>query len=178
MILDGRAVKVIAVWMVLAGVCPASEYAVLSTGFRIHADRHETEGSVVRLFDNGGVTEFPAAQIARFEADEEKPRPVAPPAPVAAPLPTLRELVTAAAERNGLPPEFVHSVVAAESGYRIDAVSRKGAIGPMQLMPATAREYGADPTKAEQTVEAGTRYLRIPTGAMGDTRAQNNDQQQ
>ncbi len=52
------------------------------------------------------------------------------------------------------------SVVAVESGYRSDARSRKGAIGLMQLMPATARAYGADPADPKQNVEAGTRYLR------------------
>src|SRR5258708_6055704 len=117
MILEARAGKVLALWMVLAGICSAGEYAVLSTGVRIHADRHEADGSVVRLYANGGVTEFPAAQIAGFEAEEQTPKPLVLPALVAQPLPTLQELVTAAALRNGLPPEFVHSVVAAESGY-------------------------------------------------------------
>jgi soluble lytic murein transglycosylase-like protein len=51
-------------------------------------------------------------------------------------------------------------VVAVESGFRTNAVSSKGAIGLMQLMPATAREYGANPNDPEQNVEAGTQYLR------------------
>lgn len=71
-----------------------------------------------------------------------------------------RELVTQAAVRNGLPPEFVHSVAQVESGYRQDAVSPKGAIGIMQLMPQTAKELEADPSDAEQNVDAGARYLR------------------
>jgi len=50
--------------------------------------------------------------------------------------------------------------VAVESGYQAKAVSPKGAIGLMQLMPATARELGADPNDPEQNVDAGTRYLR------------------
>ena len=54
----------------------------------------------------------------------------------------------------------MHSVVAAESGYRTDAVSPKGAIGLMQLMPATAQAYGADPRDPAQNVEAGAAYLR------------------
>ncbi len=140
-----------------SGSCFAGEYAVLSSGFRIHADRHETEGGIVRLYANGGVTEVPAAHITGFEAEEVAP--VTPP-PATLQVPTPEELVTAAAERNGLPPEFVKSVVAAESAFRADAVSRKGAVGLMQLMPATAREYGADPTDPRQNVEAGTRYLR------------------
>jgi len=51
------------------------------------------------------------------------------------------------------------SVAKAESGFRADAVSPKGAVGIMQLMPATARKLGADPTDPRQNVEAGTRYL-------------------
>jgi soluble lytic murein transglycosylase-like protein len=51
-------------------------------------------------------------------------------------------------------------VVAAESAYRPDAVSPKGAIGLMQLMPGTAAQYGADPMDPAQNVEAGTAYLR------------------
>jgi soluble lytic murein transglycosylase-like protein len=73
---------------------------------------------------------------------------------------SMAELVDNAARKYGLPPAFVRAVVVAESGYRADAVSPKGAIGLMQLMPATARELGADPKIPEQNVDAGTRYLR------------------
>lgn len=140
----------------LSGTCFAGEYAVLASGFRIHADRHETDGSIVRLYANGGVTEVPAQQVIRFEVEEVAP---ATPLPVLQ-VPTTEELIAAAAKQNGLPPEFVKSVVAAESAFRTDAISRKGAIGLMQLMPSTARDYGADPTDPRQNVEAGTQYLR------------------
>jgi soluble lytic murein transglycosylase-like protein len=140
----------------LSGSCFAGEYAVLSSGFRIHADRHETDGAVVRLYANGGITEVPARQVAGFEPEEVIPAPP----PVRLQVPSTEELITAAAKRNGLPPGFVKSVVAVESGFRADAISRKGAIGLMQLMPSTARDYGADPKDPQQNVEAGTRYLR------------------
>jgi len=132
---------------------------VLSNGFRIHADRHEVTGPVVRLYAGGGVTEIPATGVAGFEAEEEIPRLPAT-APVGAASVSPDELVAAAAGRNGLPAELVRSMVSAESGYRADAVSPKGAIGLMQLMPSTAREYGADPRDPKQNVEAGTHYLR------------------
>jgi soluble lytic murein transglycosylase-like protein len=160
MILEPKAGRILAALVMLAPACFAGEYAVLSNGFRIHADRHETEGAIVRLYANGGVTEMPAQQIAGFETDGEAPKPFTAPLKTAPAVPSPEELVTAAAVRNGLPPEFVHSVVSAESAYRSNAVSRKGAIGLMQLMPATASEYGADPTDPRQNVEAGTRYLR------------------
>jgi len=136
--------------------CFAGEYAVLASGFRLHADRHEADGSIVRLYANGGVTEIPAPQITGFEADEVAP--VAP--PLVQPVLSTEDLIADAAKRNGLPVEFVKSVVAAESAFRTDAVSPKGAIGLMQLMPATAREYGAEASDPRQNVEAGTQYLR------------------
>ena len=65
-----------------------------------------------------------------------------------------------AARRSGLPPEFVESVAQVESGFRPDAVSPKGALGVMQLMPGTARTLGADPHDTAQNIDAGTRLLR------------------
>jgi soluble lytic murein transglycosylase-like protein len=59
-----------------------------------------------------------------------------------------------------LPPEFVASVAAAESGYRTDAISGKGAVGLMQLMPATADLLGTDPNDPAENADAGARYLR------------------
>lgn len=145
--------------MLLALPALAGEYAVLASGFRIHADRHETEGPTVRLFSNGGMTEVPAAEVSRFEVEEYTP-PAPKPAPAAVAQPNTRELITSAAKTHGLPSAFVHSVVAAESGYRPNALSPKGAIGLMQLMPGTARALGADPAIPEQNVNAGARYLR------------------
>ena len=140
----------------------AGEFAVLENGFRLFADRHESDGAVVRLYTkDGGVTELAASLIVGFEKLPDAPAPVAvaAPVPIEAP-PTTRELVDRAARKNGLPPAFVHSVVAAESAYRPDAVSPKGAVGLMQLMPATARAYNADPRDPAQNVEAGAAYLR------------------
>jgi soluble lytic murein transglycosylase-like protein len=68
--------------------------------------------------------------------------------------------VDAAADKYGLPRDFVRSVVKAESAFRPHAVSPKGAIGLMQLMPGTARELGANPHDPAQNVDAGTRHLR------------------
>jgi soluble lytic murein transglycosylase-like protein len=70
-------------------------------------------------------------------------------------------LIKAAALKHQVPAAFVKSIVAAESNFDADAVSPKGAIGLMQLMPETAKDYGADPTIPEQNIDAGTRYLRV-----------------
>lgn len=153
---------------------PAAEYAVLESGFRMRIDRHEQVGGLLRLYTSpGSFIELAASSVQSFEAIEEVRVPAAappaagstpPPALVAAaappPPPNPKELVDQAAARHGLPPAFVHLVARAESGYRQDAVSHKGAIGIMQLMPGTAAALQADPHDPAQNVEAGTRYLR------------------
>jgi soluble lytic murein transglycosylase-like protein len=143
----------------------AGEYAVLSTGFRIHADRHEVEGSSIKLFTKDGLIEVSASSIASFEAEEYvAPAPV--PAAIAAPVAIAprstdpKTLVREAAVRNSLPPAFVASVAKAESAMKQSAVSPKGAIGVMQLMPGTAKALDADPHDTEQNIDAGTRLLR------------------
>lgn len=140
----------------------AGETAVLSNGFRLRADRHEIAGAEVRLISGERTIVLPAAVVDRFEADEPPARPDPPPpaAAPAAPPPSIPELVSAAAGRHGLPPELVRSVARAESGYRPDAVSPKGAIGVMQLMPATAAALAANPWNPAENIEAGTRLLR------------------
>lgn len=137
----------------------AGEFAVLSSGSRLHVDRHEGDGAKVRLFNGGGMIEMDAAQVVSFEPDE--PVAVVPKIPLAAdPLPTPRELANSAADKYGLPRELVRRVMAAESAFNAQAVSRKGAVGLMQLMPQTAEKLGVNPHDAAQNVDAGTRYLR------------------
>ena len=59
-----------------------------------------------------------------------------------------------------VPPELVAALIDVESRWNANAVSDKGAMGLMQLMPATARRYGAfKPFNAEQNIAAGTRYV-------------------
>lgn len=65
-----------------------------------------------------------------------------------------------AAEQN-LPSDLVRAVIQAESGFDSNAVSPKGAMGLMQLMPATATEFGVtNPFHPEQNIRAGVAYLR------------------
>lgn len=66
----------------------------------------------------------------------------------------------AAAERHDLDPAWLRAIAHAESGFRADAVSPKGALGVMQLLPATAKDYGVtDPFSAAQSIAAGARHL-------------------
>lgn len=71
-------------------------------------------------------------------------------------------VIAEAAAAAELDPRLLHAVIRAESDYVATAVSPRGASGLMQLMPATAREYGADdPFDPAQNVAAGARYLRV-----------------
>lgn len=145
----------------------AGEFAIFASGARIQADRHERDGNVIRLFHGSGVSEVPAAAIVDFEQIESAPvvTSVAPPVAIAPPavaVPSTEplDLIREAALRAGLPPEFVASVARVESGLRANALSSKGAIGVMQLMPGTAKSLGADPHDVAQNIDAGARLLR------------------
>ena len=69
-------------------------------------------------------------------------------------------LAKAAAARHGVPPDLFARLVQQESNWNPGAVSRAGAIGLAQLMPATARQLGVDPKDARQNLDGGARYLR------------------
>lgn len=73
----------------------------------------------------------------------------------------FNNLIAQAAERHQVDAKLVHAVIQAESAYRPDAVSSAGAVGLMQLMPATAIRFGViDSNNPEQNINGGTRYLR------------------
>lgn len=135
---------------------------------------------MVKLYRGEGITEIPLTMITAFEPDEPAPPvlgavqaslPAAEQSPAPTPQPAQptpaapvvadpRALVRAAAARAGLPPAFVESVAKTESGFDPKALSPKGAIGVMQLMPSTAKAMGADPNDPEQNIDAGARLLR------------------
>ena len=158
----------------------AGELAVLQNGFTIRHHQHAEMGATTRLFiseDGKSFVDVATADIDHYE--EAPPEPVFPtPAPQASgataiipppqaangapPQPlSIPDAVAAASDRYQLDPDFLHSVIKAESGYNPKAVSPKGARGLMQLMPQTASDLGVqnafDPAS---NVDGGTRYLR------------------
>ncbi|MBI4290414.1 MAG: transglycosylase SLT domain-containing protein [Betaproteobacteria bacterium] len=71
------------------------------------------------------------------------------------------DVITKVAKRFGIDAALLHAVISVESGYNANAVSKQGAAGLMQLMPATAQRYGvADVFDPADNVRAGAQYLR------------------
>ena len=80
--------------------------------------------------------------------------PVAPPA-------GIDEAVRRIAAEQAVSPQLIHSVIKVESNYNAHAISNKGALGLMQLIPATARRFGVtDAFNPVQNIQGGARYLR------------------
>ena len=160
--------------ILLATVCFGSELAVLHNGFTVRHERRATMGTMTRLYTGPDATSYvdiPTDDIDHFEIDTAPvPKPEAPPlaapvAPVATPAPqprkSLDQIVGEASDTHNIDPDFINSVIRAESGFNMRAVSPKGAQGLMQLMPGTATNLGVhnafDPAA---NVDGGTRYLR------------------
>jgi Transglycosylase SLT domain len=136
----------------------AADVAVLRNGFSIRHERREVIGEVTRLYmnrDGNGYVDVRNEEVDHFE-DEQLP----PAVPGTTAL-TLPDVVGSASHRYHLDPDLVNSVIRAESGFNPKAVSRKGAVGLMQLEPQTAAQLGVtNPFDPETNVDGGTRYLR------------------
>jgi soluble lytic murein transglycosylase-like protein len=174
----------IAVVMLTAISATAADLAILRNGNSIRHERRQVVGAITRLYlsDSGsGYIEIPTDQIERFEQDttptpvpsvaiastEAKTAPKAAPPAISAAQATaitraeLNNMVAGAGERHQIDPDFINSVIRAESGFHSNAVSKKGAQGLMQLMPGTASQLGvANSFDPNSNVEGGTRYLR------------------
>lgn len=76
----------------------------------------------------------------------------------------LGPVIASIARRHGLSAALLEAVVAVESGFDPRAISAKGAVGAMQLMPATGRQYGLSHRhqyeSPEENIDAGARHLK------------------
>ncbi len=167
-------------WAVLAIACtvtsPASEIIHLRNGFTIEAQSHRQSGDSLDVVIGDGTTSVPLAEVAQIESISQPTlsQPASPQSALAQVtavpplLTTLRrpelshpqDLLRAAALAQGIPPEFVISVAKAESGLHPQAISAKGAIGLMQLMPATASGLAVDALDPSGNALGGAKYLR------------------
>jgi membrane-bound lytic murein transglycosylase MltF len=146
--------------LALGATSLAADIAILRNGFSIRHERHEEIGTITRLYlstDGTNFADVPTLQIDHFEKDLFAPQPE----PAMAKPESINEVITATSQRHSIDPDFVTSVIHAESNFNPRAVSNKGAQGLMQIMPHTATQLGMrnafDP---KDNVEGGTKYLR------------------
>ena len=140
--------------------------ALLCPGFWLCGAAH---ADVYKFVDANGVihvTNVPLSATSRSTGHRAMVRsapPSRPPAGTSVKAPPNRyvEIVDQMARAYQVDAELIHALIRTESNYNASAVSHKGAVGLMQLMPATARRYGVvDPRDAAQNIRGGVQYLR------------------
>lgn len=144
--------------LALAAPPARADYAVLRSGVRLHIAGYERVGDAVRLAVAGGAVEIAASDLVAVEP-EDTFEPL-PPAPSSLPAP-YGKLIRVAAQKHGVDEKLIARVIALESNFNPKAVSRKRALGLMQLLPQTAARYAvADVFNPAENIDAGTRYLK------------------
>ena len=171
--------------LVLGTAVPASaEIVFLSSGQTISVKSHRVAGeSVVLVLRGGGEVTCDKSLIDKIVPDEvphPEPKPeqsvVAAVAQAASAVdPALLErtpygeIIASMSQAHGVDPMLVRALIQVESNYRPKARSHKGAMGLMQLMPATAREYNVrNPYDPKANIAAGVKHLKGLIDRMGD----------
>lgn len=133
-----------------------AEIALLAGGATLKVTGSRVEGELVYLsLKGGGELGLPAAELRGVVPDEVLDEVEAARDPQ-----ELHALAIETARRHGLDPKLVLAVVAVESAFRPDAISRKGALGLMQLMPGTAVALGVqDALDPRDNLDGGVRHL-------------------
>src|SRR5262249_6150975 len=146
-----------------------AEIVFFSTGRTLSIKEHMVDpaddGKLILTLRSGGEIVCEPSIIDRIvpdevpypEPEEDKPLLVA-----AAPLPAARdsEIIDKVAAEQDVPATLVRALIQVESAYHERARSPKGAMGLMQLMPATAKQYAvADPYDPAANIEGGVKYL-------------------
>jgi soluble lytic murein transglycosylase-like protein len=156
-----RALRLIAPLLLLTSTVFAVQIAELRNGFTIRHRTRETRDGLVRLYIDDQkkcFVDVPAEEVQSYSSEPD-PKPVMD--ETAKSAKSTRQIVSEASAKHGVDSDFLHSVIKQESAGNSNAVSRTGARGLMQLMPATASQLGVhDSFSPEQNVHGGARYLR------------------
>ena len=149
----------------------SAEIVFLSSGRTLSVKEHTVDGdSIILTLRSGGQVTCNKDLIEKIEADEV---PYPEPAPVEAQVQAEPEqssllddtpygdIIASLSEAHGVDPMLIRALIQVESGYRPRARSSRGAMGLMQLMPSTAREYKVrNPFDPKANIEAGIRHLK------------------
>jgi hypothetical protein len=148
------AIAAAATWLVSALCSAAPAQAQIATAVDAHGKTvYVNEDS--HLTHHGSTISSPSASSNASKLDAAKWDLMTPPPD------RLERIAREAAERHQVDPALVKAVIATESGWNPHAVSNKGAMGLMQLVPGTAQRYGVgNPYDPVQNVDGGTRYLK------------------
>ncbi len=169
--LPGVFLMAAAAWLWCASTASA-ELVFFTSGRTMNVADHRTEaGAIVLALRGGGEMALEGSLIDHF-APDEVPYPL-PPVPIieftpafgpgrrVVTDPRFDPIITRVAAEQGVDPALVRAVIQVESNYEPRARSPKGAVGLMQVMPATGRQYGVtnlyDPSS---NVRAGVAYLK------------------
>ena len=154
-----RVTLVILIVLALAAFAAGAraDYFVLRSGARLNVTAYQLVGERYRIQMNGGSAEIAAADVIAIEPEE-----LFIPAPR---MPLIQapygDLIQSAAKKYSVDADLIFSVIAAESNFNPRAISRRGARGLMQLLPATGTRFGVkDIFDPAQNIDAGTQYLR------------------
>jgi soluble lytic murein transglycosylase-like protein len=144
-----------------------AELVFFSTGRTMSVKGHRVEGeSLVLELRGGGEIVCESSIVAKFAPDEVPyPEPeverAPPPVPSVAVTEPYGDIIDRVAAEQNVPAKLVRAVIQVESAYNVRARSPKGAMGLMQLMPATAKQYAvADPYDPASNIEAGIKHLK------------------
>ena len=189
MILDTLPKRVVAFWfpmrhtfrraaavafVLTAGAGQAqAEIVYLTSGRSLSVKAHRVDGDrIVLALRTGGEVTCDRSLVDKIVPDEVPyPEPVQAVVSAAVEQAPVRgallqstpygEIISAVSEAHGVDPLLVRAVIQVESNYQTRARSRKGAMGLMQLMPATARSYNVrNPFDPRANIEAGIKHLK------------------
>ena len=149
-----------------------AEIALLSSGSTLSIKSHRVEGDrIVLQMRSGGEITCDRALVEKILPDEipyqepaEVTAPTEPPEAAEASLMAsgpYTDIITSMAQAHGVDPVLVQALIQVESGYQPGARSHKGAMGLMQLMPSTARQYNVrNPYDPNANIAAGVKHLK------------------
>jgi soluble lytic murein transglycosylase-like protein len=150
----------------LSSALSGAELVTFSSGFQMTVDAHRLDGAEYILLQPGGAIQVPQQAVASIESIPSEAPATAPMSPAAASLSAAvsplepKALLAEAALDAGLPATLVISVAKVESAFLSAAKSPKGALGLMQLMPATAAALGVAADDPRANAFGGAQYLR------------------